>query len=136
MKVVIDTNVVFAGLANRKGVAFKIFKRFFRGQFDWITSEQIIDEYQGVLSLSQKISSISVHILLYLVRKQSVLVEITGGLQVCRDPDDDIFLETAITGGADFLITKNLKHFPRKSYKRVRIVNVATFLNEIEKYYP
>lgn len=136
MKVVIDTNVVFAGLANRKGAAFKIFKRFFRGQFDWITSEQIIDEYQGVLSLSQKISSISVHILLYLVRKQSVLVEITGGLQVCRDPDDDIFLETAITGGADFLITKNLKHFPRKSYKRVRIVNVATFLNEIEKYYP
>lgn len=47
-----------------------------------------------------------------------------------------MFLETAVAAGADFLVTKNLKHFPRKSYDGVRIVNVATFLNELEKIFP
>ena len=63
-------------------------------------------------------------------------VEISGTLHVCKDPDDDKFLETAATGGADFLVTKNLKHFPRKSYSEMRIVNVANFLKEIEKIFP
>ena len=136
MKAVIDTNVVFAGLANRKGAAFKIVQRFFRGQFSWINSKETIDEYEGVLSLSQKISPIGLYIFMHLLRNRSVLVRIKDNLQVCKDPDDDKFLETAIIGGADFLVTKNLKHFPRKSYESVRIVNVATFLTELEKLHP
>jgi hypothetical protein len=42
----------------------------------------------------------------------------------------------ALAGGADFLVTKNLKHFLRKSYQGTRIVNVATFLKELEKLFP
>jgi predicted nucleic acid-binding protein len=63
-------------------------------------------------------------------------IEISGSLQACKDPDDDTFLETAVAGDADFLVTKNLKHFPRKSYEGVRIVNVARFLQELEKIFP
>lgn len=133
MKAVIDTNVVFAGLANPKGAAFKILQRFFRRQFDWINSPQTLDEYQGVLSLSQKISPASVRIFLHLLRKRSLVIHVTDSLQVCKDPDDDKFLETAVAGSVDFLVTKNLKHFPRKSYQGVRIVNVATFLKALEK---
>jgi putative PIN family toxin of toxin-antitoxin system len=136
LKAVIDTNVVFAGLANRKGAAFKIFQRFFQGQFSWINSVETLDEYEGVLSLSKKISTISLYIFLHLLRNRSVLVQIKNSLHVCKDPDDDKFLETAIIGDADFLVTKNLKHFPRKSFENVRILNVAAFLTEIEKLYP
>ncbi len=32
-------------------------------------------------------------------------VEITGTLELCRDPDDNKILETAILGGADCLVT-------------------------------
>ncbi len=133
MKAVIDTNVVFAGLVNRKGAPFKIFQRFFRQEFDWINSQETLEEYQGVLSLSQKIKPTSLHIFLYLLHKNSAFVQISGNLQVCKDPDDDKFLETATAANADFLVTKNHKHFPRKSYEGVRIVNVATFLTELEK---
>lgn len=136
MKAVIDTNVVFAGLANRSGAAFKIFQRFFRGQFSWINSEETMDEYEGVLSLSQKVSRISLYIFMQLLRNRSVLVQIENSLHVCKDPDDDKFLETAIVADTDFLVTKNLKHFPRKRFESVRIVNVATFLTELEKLYP
>lgn len=136
MKAVIDTNVVFAGLANPKGAAYKILQRFSHRQFEWIHSPQTLNEYRGVLTISQKISQTSVHIFLSLLRKNSTIVEITGRLRVCKDPDDDKFLETAIIGDADVLVTKNLKHFPRKSYKDVRIVKVATFLTELENITP
>ncbi len=135
LKAVIDTNIVFAALANRKGAAFKILQRFFQKQFDWVNSSQTLDEYQGVLSVSQKISPTSLQIFLYLLQKRSILIQITDTLHICKDPDDDKFLETAIVGEADFLVTKNLKHFPRKSYQGVRIVNVAAFLKELEKVF-
>lgn len=66
-------------------------------------------------------------------RDLSLLVPISGALQVCKDPDDDVFLETAIAGSADFLVTKNLKHFPKKTYEDARIVKVSAFLRELEK---
>lgn len=136
MKAVIDTNVVFAGLANSRGAPFKIFQRFFEKQFTWIISQQILDEYYGVLTLSEKISPISLQIFLYLMRENSLLIPIDEHLRVCKDPDDNKFLETAIAGNADFLVTKNLKHFPSKRYQNVRIVKVSTFLTELEKHYP
>ena len=135
LKAVIDTNIVFAALANRKGAAFKILQRFFLKQFDWVNSSQTLGEYQGVLSVSQKISPTSLQIFLYLLQKRSILIQITDTLHICKDPDDDKFLETAIAGEADFLVTKNLKHFSRKSYQSVRIVNVAAFLKELEKIF-
>ncbi len=136
MKAVVDTNIVFAALANPKGAAFKILQRFFQKQFEWVNSSQTLDEYHGVLSVSQKISPTSLQIFLHLLQKRSILVQIANALHVCKDPDDDKFLETAIAGSADFLVTKNLKHFPRKSYQGIRIVNVATFLKELEKLFP
>ena len=136
MKAVIDTNVVLAGLANRKGAAFKILKRFVRRQFQWVTSQPILDEYQRVLLISQKVPSTRLQIFLHLLGKRSLFVQTPGNLQVCKDPDDDKFLETAVAGAADFLVTKNLKHFPYKSFQGVRIVKVATFLKEMEKLFP
>lgn len=135
MKAVIDTNIVFAALANRKGAAFKILPRFFQRQFDWVNSPQTIDEYQGVLPVSQKISPASLQIFLPLLQKRSILIQIANTLHVCKDPDDDKFLETALAGGADFLVTKNLKHFPRKSHQGIRLVKVAMFLKELEKLF-
>ena len=136
LKAVIDTNIVYAGLVNRKGAAYKILRRFFKRQFDWINSQAILDEYQSVLSLSQRISQRRFRSFLRLINTRSVLVQIAGNLQVCKDADDDKFLETAIAGGADCLVTKNLNHFPRKSYQGVRIVKVAEFLTELEKVFP
>lgn len=136
MKAVIDTNVVLAGLANPHGAAFKILRRFLQQQFEWINSAPIFDEYRNVLLVSQKIHPARLQIFLYLLQKTSTFVRIPGVLQLCKDTDDDKFLETAITGHADFLVTKNLKHFPHPSYQNVRIVNVAAFLKEVEKLFP
>ncbi|MFQ5637133.1 MAG: putative toxin-antitoxin system toxin component, PIN family [bacterium] len=54
-------------------------------------------------------------------------------LNVCKDPSDNIFLETATAGNAKYLVTKNIKHFPFKLYQDVEIVRVSKFLSHLEK---
>jgi predicted nucleic acid-binding protein len=62
-------------------------------------------------------------------------VVIPGELRVCRDPQDDKFLKTAIAGNVNFLEIKNLKHFPAKSFQNVCIVKISTILSVLEKLY-
>lgn len=136
MIAVIDTNIFMAALLNSSDAPAKIRHRWQQRQFETLVSAPIWTEYANVLFYSPTLSAIDVTLLLTELRAFSRQVEIGGLLQVCKDPDDDKFLETAVAGGADFLVTKNLKHFPRKSHAGVRIVNVATFLKELEKIFP
>lgn len=133
MRAVIDTNVFLAALINRSGAPAKLRTRWLNGEFVLVTSQPVEFEYADVLLHSPMVQSEDVQILLEEVRDLSLLVPITGALQVCKDPDDNVFLETAIAGSADFLVTKNLKHFPKKTHEGVRIVKVSTFLRELEK---
>ena len=43
---------------------------------------------------------------LYL-RQHAEFVEVTGSMQLCRDPRDDIFIETAQRGKADALVSRD-----------------------------
>ncbi|MEK7728679.1 MAG: putative toxin-antitoxin system toxin component, PIN family [candidate division KSB1 bacterium] len=133
MIAVIDTNIFMAARLNPPGAPAKIRRRWRQRQFEILISDEIFDEYSDVLKHAPAISEIDVQLLLDELRFFAQRVTISGMLHACKDLEDDKFLETAVTGGADFLVTKNLKHFPRKSHEGVRIVNVANFLNELEK---
>jgi putative PIN family toxin of toxin-antitoxin system len=122
-----------SALINRSGASAKILQRWRARQFILIISAAIEFEYTDVLLNSTQIPAQEVQALLEEVRTHALVAPISGALHVCKDPDDDIFLETAMTGKADFLVTKNLKHFPKKSYQGIKIVKVSTFLRELEK---
>ncbi len=51
-----------------------------------------------------------------------------GSERVCAGPDDDIFTAAAAEGGADYLITGNIKHFPASPWRGIMIVDPSTFL--------
>jgi putative PIN family toxin of toxin-antitoxin system len=136
MRAVVDTNVFLASLINQSGAPAKIRHRWLEGQFILVTSPAIEAEYKDVLSHSSQLQPEEVQELLSEIWARSLLVPIGGTLHVCKDPDDDVFLETALVGEAEFLVTKNLKHFPRKFYHETKIVKVSAFLRELEKIFP
>lgn len=136
MLAVLDTNIFVAALLNISGAPAKIRQHWRQQHFDVLVSSPILDEYTTVFSLLPNIALHDATLLLAELSLFAKKVSITGKLQVCKDADDDKFLETAVTGNADFLVTKNHKHFPRKYFEQVRIVKVATFLKEIEKRFP
>ena len=51
-------------------------------------------------------------------------------LSLCSDPDDDCFLECALAAKATYLITGNLRHFP-KDYEPTAIVTPRELLNRL-----
>ena len=44
---------------------------------------------------------------MHLIRLRGEKVDPTHQVTVCRDPHDDMFLEVALSGGADFVISKD-----------------------------
>lgn len=49
-------------------------------------------------------------------------------VKVCCDPDDDRFLEAAIEGRAQYVVTGDKDLLKLKKYRAVRIVTPAAFL--------
>jgi putative PIN family toxin of toxin-antitoxin system len=136
IKAVIDTNIFVSGLLNTSGAPAKLILRWFRAQFEVLISEQITEEYEYILRHLDGVEQAEVDAILDEFNMSGVKVVIPCTLKVCKDPDDDKFLETAVVGQAEYLVTKNIKHFPQKSYQGVRIVKISKFLKELEEQFP
>jgi predicted nucleic acid-binding protein len=53
---------------------------------------------------------------------------------VKADPDDDLFLATALAGGAQVLVSGDRRHLlSMREYAGVRIIDTAAFLAELEQ---
>ena len=57
---------------------------------------------------------------------EAELVAVTTRLAVCADPDDDRFVELAVDGRADCLVTGNTRHFPAE-HGGVPVLTPAAF---------
>jgi predicted nucleic acid-binding protein len=66
--------------------------------------------------------------LLQLLRNRSYTVAPTRRLDLASDPDDNMFIECADAARADYLITGNLKHFPR-FWKNTKIITSREFVS-------
>jgi predicted nucleic acid-binding protein len=72
------------------------------------------------------------------LQERAEVVPIQGNLKVCRDPNDDMVIETAIRGGADVLVStdKDLTDAPDVAAvlgeAGVRVLTIAPFLTELE----
>jgi len=71
------------------------------------------------------------------VRERAEVVVLVGDLQLCRDPNDDMVIETALLGSVDVIVTgdKDLLEDPGVlavlSAAGVRVMTIAQFLDEL-----
>jgi uncharacterized protein len=65
--------------------------------------------------------------LLQLVKTHDHIVAPSCHLDVASDPDDNMFLECADAARADYLISGNLRHFP-KFWKTTKIISSREFI--------
>lgn len=136
LRVVIDTNHIISAILSARGASAKL--------LDWMTQEEdyfqlllskpIWDEYATVAEwLIPPSKHREKERILLVLRTHSVWVEPDLQLHVCTDPSDNRFLECAVAGYADYLVTKNIRHFPYKHYEQVNIVRIRTFLKVLER---
>jgi uncharacterized protein len=92
-------------------------------------SQSILEEYREVLGRPElQIRKGLRQQLLQLIKNRSYTVVPAKRVEVASDPDDNIFLECADAAGADYLVTGNLKHFPR-FWKKTKIVTPREFVS-------
>ena len=128
MKVVIDTNVLVSGLLSTYGASAEVVRLAVAGALVPLYDARILGEYREVLfERDFAIDREYVPQLLEAFESNGEAVIAIPLKNRLPDPDDEMFLEVAMSGEAEFLVTFNLKHFPGK-FPRLRIVEPKAFL--------
>ena len=108
----IDTNVWVSAFLNRKGFPARIKDAWVNGEFEVALSSPLLQEISEVLHrprIKDKYRLVEDEITQFieLLLRRAVLVAIGGQVKLCRDERDNMFLETAITAGAEYLISRD-----------------------------
>jgi uncharacterized protein len=136
IRIVLDTNVVIFALLKEGSVPALILSLALSGHIQLCLIEEIFTEYMGVLSREkfQDLDRASVKKVLLSIRRKSLLVSPSKRINVIKiDPEDSIFLESALEAQAHYLITGNARHFAMTHYDKTRIISPGDFLYRIVK---
>jgi uncharacterized protein len=132
IRAVIDTDVVVSGLLARAGNEALILLAIHQGLVRPCFSEEILEEYAGVLARPKfAFPADEIAALLAMFRGQGELIVPKAVTAVSVDPGDTKFLQCAETAQADYLVTGNRRHFPESSYGVTRVVNAGELLDWI-----
>ena len=109
-RLVIDTNVFVSGLISASGAPAKILRAIRQNRAIHVVSDPIVEEYLRVLDYPrirkfEKISDEFIATIAAYLIYQTHRVELTSNVRMSRDPDDDVFLQTAVDGQASLLIS-------------------------------
>ena len=124
MKIVVDTNVLVSALIRAEGIPARILDVILSGQVKIAMDHRIYAEYQDVLARPEfDFAPEPVDTLLDFLLQSGERVYTTKTSVALPDAPDGKFLEVAIDGSADFLVTGNLKHFPPRQRHGVWVVS-------------
>ena len=131
-RVVLDTNVLISAALRPTGPPREVLDvvrtasgilLFSRESFDELRSRLLRPKFDAYVGWEGRI--------VYLAQLTAVSewVSIAGAKLGCRDPDDDMILETALMGEADCLITGDRDLLEMSSFCGIPIVTPADFLD-------
>jgi putative PIN family toxin of toxin-antitoxin system len=134
-RVVIDTNILYAGLYSSTGASYQLLRLVRSGQVIPCLSVTLAMEYEAVLSArlqeldltKEQLAGFLGHFV-SLSERVKVFYLWRPGL---RDPGDDMVLETAVAARVDFIVTHNTKDFAGADRFGVRVVTSGWFVYNI-----
>ncbi len=134
MIIVLDTNVIVSGILKPYNKTAAILGLIADGVIRVAYDLRILSEYRDVLS-RPKFNFAKEHIQAFLdqVEQEGVLVSPRPLKHHLPDPDDEPFLEVALSGRAEAIVTGNKRHFPRRDYQGVKILSPVEFLEAFKE---
>ncbi|MFH1210258.1 MAG: putative toxin-antitoxin system toxin component, PIN family [archaeon] len=132
MNVVLDTNVFISGIF-WKGDCNRILNHWKDGKFTLISSLDILSEFTKVLKdFKIKLSDDLIKEWIELIVTNSIMIQSLEKLDIVKDdPKDNMFVETALTGKADYIITNDKHLLKLKEFRNIKIITPEEFLKII-----
>jgi putative PIN family toxin of toxin-antitoxin system len=135
MRVVLDTNSLLASIP-RKSFYRPIFDAIIEGQLTLLISNEILSEYAEIIEQKTNVI-VSSNICEFLTQSNFVeQIEIYFKWHLIeRDVDDDKFVDCAVSGNADYIVTDD-KHFEvlaSVKFPFLKVLKTAEFLEIISE---
>ncbi|MBS1824772.1 MAG: putative toxin-antitoxin system toxin component, PIN family [Acidobacteria bacterium] len=122
IRIVLDTNVLVSALLQPNSIPAEVLMLALSGHIQLCVSNDIFNEYDEVIRRPHlKRPPIVIEKTLSAIRKTAHWVKPKTRVEVCSDPDDNMFLECAGVARAHYLVTGNLRHFPDQ-WKNTRVI--------------
>lgn len=117
---VIDTNVLVSALLPSQKVSnpTMVLREVFKGRIIPVYNEEILDEYKEVLSREKfHIHQALIETVVNHIKNTGLELERTKSWEgVFPDPKDVVFYEVTLSKDDAYLVTENIKHFPKKPF--------------------
>lgn len=133
---VLDTNVLVSALlgASRMSIPTRVLKAVTDNKIVPLYNNEIIDEYQEVLSRDKfPFSKELIDSVIKVFTTDGIFLDRTKASdEIFPDEKDIVFYEVSLSKEGSYLVTGNLKHFPQKSF----VISPAEMVELLEKICP
>lgn len=127
MRVVLDTNVLISGVFFG-GFPRKILNSVVIKKMTACATAEIINEYEEIVleMIDRKQGHINRAILAPLIKAMEI-IEPSSHIEICRDPDDNKFLECAKDSHALYIVSGDKDLLVIEEYENIQIVTAKVF---------
>ena len=114
MRIVLDTNVLVSGLLKTNGPPASILNLLVTQEIVLLYDNRIVQEYTEVLRREKFVFKTEwIDELISFIQHEGHYISAAPTQKVFHDDYTCVFYEVAKSGGADYLVTGNLNHFPK-----------------------
>jgi len=129
MHIVADTNVLVSAAIKPHG---RFARQLRQGAFQILLSDAVLDEFVDVvnrprLRVKYQLTPQYIHLFLHLLRLRSQYIEPTEKITASRDAADNKFLELAVAGAAEVLVSNDSDLLALHPFRDIPILTTSDF---------
>ena len=129
-RLVLDTNVLISAALRNGSIPHRSFLKA-RIEGTLLASDETVAEFRAVLLRAKFDKAVDRTLRQGIVEEYTrlcTLISIPTSIRACRDPKDDKFLEVAVHGRADVIVTGDLDLLALHPFRGIEILTPADYL--------
>ena len=136
MKVVLDTNVLFVSVSEFSPY-YPIYRALKNREYELVVTTDVMLEYHEVIGdeMSQDVADDLIAFLSHASNVHKISKYYYWRL-ITADPDDDKFVDAAVAGNVDFIVSDD-RHFrvlKKIVFPKVKVISTDEFLKMVENF--
>lgn len=136
LQITLDTNILVSALI-AKGKPRKLVKMIELKKANLVLSNSIIEEFEAVVRRKKFSKYVTLITIIQFANKIKMLSKITTVKShfkvIKKDPEDDLILNTAYSGKADYIVSGNQHLLKLKRFRNIEIVNTTKMLKILRR---
>lgn len=138
MRAVVDTNILVRAVIRPHGTVGPVLLRLRHGEYTLLYARPLLEELVDVLNRPRirdkyRLTDLDIQTVIGLILLRGEGVAPTERIRACRDPKDDKFLEVAVAGRADLIVSGDQDLLTLHPYGEIPIVGPRAFLRMLDQ---